>query len=294
MRITVFTPAYNRGYIIERLYRSLQNQSFSDFEWIVVDDGSQDNTEELFGRWKNEHNPFPIIYKKVSNGGKHRAVNSGVKMASGDLFYIVDSDDWLPEYALDIIDKTENTIPDEEKKKFCGICGLKGYSDDKMVGGTFDGKEFLDITCLERPKYNISGDRSEVFYTDVIKKYPFPEFDGENFITECVVWDKMAHDGLKFRYFNEITYFCEYLDDGLTAQGMDLFVRNPKGWALFIKQSIEYGTAVSGNRWDCYLPYYSKLRDKIGFKEISENLEVNPATLYVKLFFRRCRHKLFG
>ena len=103
MRITVFTPTYNRSYIIERLYHSLKRQTFRDFEWIVIDDGSTDDTELRFTQIQNDSNDFPIHYIKTANGGKHRAINKGVTRASGELFYIVDSDDFLPDDALEII-----------------------------------------------------------------------------------------------------------------------------------------------------------------------------------------------
>ena len=105
MRITVFTPTYNRGYIIENLYHSLQKQTFQDFEWIVIDDGSTDDTASQFEKYKLEENFFPIIYERVENGGKHRAINLGMKKARGDLFFIVDSDDYLTETALEKINE---------------------------------------------------------------------------------------------------------------------------------------------------------------------------------------------
>ena len=151
MRITVFTPTYNRGYIVDRLYRSLQRQSFHDFEWIVVDDGSTDNTEELFAGYLKEDNFFPIRYVKTENGGKHRAINKGVSLAEGELFFIVDSDDYLADDALETIDRIEHTIPNELKSYFCGVCGQKGYINGNHLGKTFDG-DTLDLTMLEREK----------------------------------------------------------------------------------------------------------------------------------------------
>ena len=100
-KITVFTPTYNRAYILENLYRSLQRQSFTDFEWLVVDDGSSDGTKALFERWQQEDNPFPIRYCYKENGGKCRAINYGLKLAQGELFFTVDSDDYLTDDALE-------------------------------------------------------------------------------------------------------------------------------------------------------------------------------------------------
>ena len=102
MKITVFTPTYNRAGTIERLYRSLQKQSFKDFEWLVIDDGSTDNTRELFERnWLIEKNDFPIKYFYANNKGKMKEMNAAMDMAQGELFFTVDSDDWLELCCLD-------------------------------------------------------------------------------------------------------------------------------------------------------------------------------------------------
>ena len=93
--ITVFTPTYNRAYSLPRLYESLQKQTFKDFEWLIVDDGSTDNTVDMVTGWSKE-GKLTIRYIQMTNGGKHRAINKGVALAKGKLFFIVDSDDWLP------------------------------------------------------------------------------------------------------------------------------------------------------------------------------------------------------
>lgn len=293
MRITVFTPAYNRGYIIEKLYRSLQRQSFRDFEWIVIDDGSTDNTEQLFANFLQEDNDFSIIYVKTENGGKHRAINKGVAMAKGELFYIVDSDDYITDDALDIIDKMEKSIPAEDKSLFGGVAGQKGYDTNTPIGNSFDG-DIVDITSLERSKYNVTGDKAEVFYTEIMRKYPFPEFEGERFVTECVVWDKIANDGYKLRFFNQIVMICNYLPDGLTSQGHNLFVKNPKGWGLYLYQSSLYGKLRGIDKWNSFFRYYGTLRDKIRFSEIAENLHMNSLVLWLRIFGMRVFYKLYS
>jgi len=293
MRITVFTPAYNRGYIIEKLYRSLQRQSFCDFEWIVVDDGSTDNTEELFARYLAEENFFPIRYVRTENGGKHRAINKGVAMAEGELFYIVDSDDYLPVDALELVDQFEKSIPQEQKRFFGGVCGQRGFEGRGGIGSTFTG-DVLDITMLERPKHNISGDKAEVFYTAIMRKYPFPEFAGENFVTECVVWDKIAADGYKLRFFNHVVMICEYLPDGLTAQGEALLLKNPKGYGLYIYQCGKFGKLNGLDKWNKYLYFYYALREKMTFTEIAKCLHTNPIYLWLRLFGMRVFYKLYS
>lgn len=292
MRITVFTPTFNRGYIIESLYRSLQKQTFTNFEWIIVDDGSTDNTEELINQFISENNIFPIVYCKKTNGGKHRAINDGLRIAKGEMFFIVDSDDYLTNNSLEIIDKVEKTIPLVSKQKFAGVCGLKGYSISDTVGSTFDG-EYLDITSLEREKYRICGDKSEVFYTELLKKYRFPEFEGENFITECVVWDKIAYDNYKLRFFNEIVYICDYLPDGLSANSDKLFKKTPKGYGLYLYQSDIFGKNKGLNKWTQYFKYYNLFRNNLSYCEMAKNIRMNPIIFFLRITGMKIFYKLY-
>lgn len=292
MRITVFTPTYNRGYIITNLYRSLQRQNFSDFEWIVVDDGSTDNTEELFSAFAKENNKFEITYLKTENGGKHRAINKGVQIARGELFFIVDSDDYLTDFALKRIDEVEKTI--EEKDSFAGVCGLKGFSEEKIIGTTYHEDGFLDITNLQRDKYKIRGDKSEVLYTEILKKYPFPEFEGEKFLTECIVWDKIANDGYKLRFFNDIVYICDYLPDGLTASVNKNFHNSPKGYGLWIHQEYLFGKMKGLSRWNSYLGYYYEFKKELSWCQISKNLHMNCIEFFVKINLLRVFHKIYS
>lgn len=292
-KITVFTPAYNRGYIIEKLYRSLQRQHYSDFEWLVVDDGSTDNTEFLFQQYLVEDNHFLIRYIKTENGGKHRAINRGVREANGKLFFIVDSDDYITDDALEMIDKIEETISDAQKEKFAGVCGLKCYEMGNTIGSTFSG-DYLDITNLERDKYGITGDKAEAYYTDIMKRYPFPEFDGEKFVTECVVWDRIAADGYKLRYYNHPAIICEYLPDGLTANLNRQIQNSPRGHAVYLRQCQKYGRLSGTDACDSYIGFYENIRDKYSFAEIGKMLNMKPIELALTLFLMRVYRRLFA
>lgn len=231
--ITVFTPTYNRAYRLEKLYNSLRIQTSKDFEWIVINDGSSDNTGELFKKWLGEDNGFKIIYREVPNGGKQRAINRAVHMASSDAFFIVDSDDYLLENAIEKADLWFSQVAEDES--FAGVSGLKGEAFDRPVGGygSFEG-EYIDCTNLQRHLYNLLDDKSEIYKTSILRKYPFPEFEGENFIPEPVVWDHIAKDGYRIRWFNEVIYICEYLSDGLSASSDKKFMDNPKGFLTYL------------------------------------------------------------
>lgn len=205
--ITVFTPTFNRVYNLPKLYESLKSQIFKDFEWLIVDDGSTDGTHDLVDEWM-ENSPFPIRYSYQTNGGKHRAINNGVKLAKGEWFFIVDSDDTLPDDSLTIANKWIETIKDNDS--FAGACGLR-----KINGRVPDVKfEYLDISPL-KIKHIIKTDKAEIFKTKILRNYPFPDFPGEKFCAESLVVNRMGQI-YNIRYFNEVIYICEYLSDGLT------------------------------------------------------------------------------
>ncbi|WP_410984893.1 glycosyltransferase family 2 protein [Bacillus cereus] len=289
MKITVFTPTYNRGYIIEKLYRSLQEQTYRNFEWLVIDDGSSDNTEELFKLWKLEANSFSIRYYKVENGGKHRAINKGVDLAEGEMFFIVDSDDHITEDALESIVEWENSL--EDKKLFCGVSGNRGGSSKDFLGTTFKG-EYVDATSLERNKYNITGDKAEVFYTDVLRKYKFHEFEGEKFMTEATVWNRMAYEGYKIRWFNKTIYICNYLEDGLTKNMRDIFAKSPKGTAYYINQQIEFYKCGLKGKLSYYNLYYDFVKSNLNVKKAAEYLGIHSFTLISAILLATCKKSI--
>ena len=287
--ITVFTPTFNRAYIIENLYRSLQYQTTSDFEWLVIDDGSKDNTKELFTNWMKENNQFPIRYYQVENGGKHRAINKATDLANGKLFFIVDSDDTLTNDALESIIHWERSIQD--KHNFCGISGNRGKNESDIIGSTFDG-HYVDATSLDRTRFEITGDKAEVFYTDILRRYKFDEINGENFITEATVWDRMAFDGYKIRWFNKVIYICDYLEDGLTNNINKIFVKNPVGTAIYIKQQISFYECDIKGRLSYYNLYYEFMKSDFSLIQIAKYLEINIFTLITAISLVRSK-KLF-
>lgn len=241
MRITVFTPTYNRAYIIENLYHSLQRQSYRDFEWLIVDDGSTDNTEELIKSWQEAGNDFPIRYYKKENGGKCRAINYGVDLAEGRLFFNVDSDDYLADDALEKIDRWERELPDNGR--FCGVVGNLGTSPTETPNTPWP-EPYRDASLLERyPEFcahPIDGERAWVFYTEFQKNYKYPEFEGEKFITPCITWNRMANDGYLVRIYDDIIWIYEYQPDGLTMQGNMRFIKNPQGHGLCEREKAEF------------------------------------------------------
>ena len=232
---TIFTPTYNRRELIDNLYHSLLAQTDKNFEWLIIDDGSTDDTEKYFSELTSKPQPFPIRYLKQVNGGKHRAINKGVQNANGELFFIVDSDDYLTENAIEKINQWITTL--DNSHKWAGISGLRGFSKDSVVGQHSDFS-YIDAKNNERRKYNLLGDKAEVYFTDVLKQHPFPKIPGENFISEEIVWNAIARDGYYLRWFNEIIYICDYLEGGLTKDN-DKDKSNPQGRLLWAKGQLE-------------------------------------------------------
>ena len=229
--ITVFTPTYNRAYIIGQLYESLCHQSKLDFEWLVVDDGSTDNTEHLIASFI-EQKRVKIRYIKQANGGKHRAINHGVKVACGELFFIVDSDDRLMPDAIKWIEQESGYITD---KRFAGLSGIRIYPDGKKIGGGTDfGIIETDAIAIRR-KYHIGGDLAEVYKTEVLRQFPFPDIPNERFCSEGLVWQRIAaHYNLRYVYKG--IYVCDYLQDGLTNNSVRLRLASPGYSALLYSE----------------------------------------------------------
>lgn len=271
--VTVFTPIYNRAYIVSQLYQSLLRQTNFDFEWLIIDDGSTDNIAELADQWLKCTKEFEVRFYQQPNGGKHRAINKGVQLAKGDAFLIVDSDDYLMDDAIDTVLNYWSQI--KNSTEFAGVSGLRMYPNMQIIGGRPQFDEYVDATNLERTEYGLDGDKAEVYKTDILKKFPFPEFRGETFVTESVVWNELAYQGYKIRWFNKGIVVCEYLEDGLTANSSSFFIQNPRGWAISLsKERIYRGWSENFYFKQCY-KYYAEEHFDIKNDEMRELLKID-------------------
>lgn len=234
--ITIFTPTYNRAYMLPKLYESLCNQTCKDFEWLVVDDGSKDDTKSLFDEWMG-NSEITIRYYQQPNGGKHRAINKGVSLAKGELFFIVDSDDYLIKDCVDLVNQYYQGIKNNDK--IGGLVGMRFYPNGHRIGGDVEFDPCLCSRFVFRYKYKIHGDLAEIYKTSVIKKFPFPEIDGEKFCPEALVWVRIALD-YDFIFFNKGIYICDYLPDGLTKHIDIIRIKSPL--ASLMTYELEYNT----------------------------------------------------
>lgn len=251
--ITILTPTYNRASLLPRLFDSLLRQTSKDFEWIVVDDGSTDDTREVVANLKEKcGGAFPMGYVYKANGGKHMAINIGAERARGELLFIADSDDLLTDDALETVENSWHDISDD--KSFAGIAGLDITMDTCEVIGSGLPQEHIDCNAIDiRYRHHVTGDMKEVFRTEVLREFPFPEFAGERFCPEQLVWFRMARR-YRLRYINKPIYIADYQPNGITAGITRARMRNPSASMLTYAELTE-----------CPVPFLVKVKAAINF-----------------------------
>lgn len=251
--ITILTPTYNRASLLPRLFDSLLRQTNKDFEWIVVDDGSTDDTREVVANLKEKcGGAFPMGYVYKANGGKHMAINIGAERARGELLFIADSDDLLTDDALETVANSWHDISDD--KSFAGIAGLDITMDTREVIGSGLPQEHIDCNAIDiRYRHHVTGDMKEVFRTEVLREFPFPEFAGERFCPEQLVWFRMARR-YRLRYINKPIYIADYQPDGITAGITRARMRSPSASMLTYAELTE-----------CPVPFLVKVKAAINF-----------------------------
>lgn len=226
--VTILTPAYNRAHTLPALFRSLQQQTCFNFKWVIVDDGSTDNTRELCSRFHDTN--FDITYIHKENGGKHTALNLAFKRLDTPLCFIVDSDDQLTPDAVETIQTDYPTVRD---KDLCGISYLKAYEGQGTIGDPHPADHAIGNFIEVRINQNVGGDKAEVWRSDLLSELQFPVFEGEKFMGEAWVWVRMA-EKRDMLMVNKVLYIAEYLEGGLSKSGRAMRIRCPYGgmaWA---------------------------------------------------------------
>lgn len=237
--LTIHTATYNRAYILEKAYLSLCAQTVKDFEWLISDDGSTDNTEELVRSWMEKENGFPIHYRKLDHVHIPRALNSGVARASAEWFMMLDSDDHLLPNAVEKVLGWLEKIKDEPN--LAGIGFARCYPD----GSYMKNQEplidpeigYVDASHIEREQYHLNMDMCEVHRTELFRQYPFQRWPDELYAPEQLNFYEMALAGWKLRWYPEKLYICEYLPDGQTMDDR-LVKNNPMGFAMMHNQNL--------------------------------------------------------
>lgn len=231
-RLTVFTPTFNRAHTLPRLYASLCEQEWRGFLWLIVDDGSTDGTAALVEGWQQEGR-IEIEYHLQANGGKMRAHNRGVALCHTELFVCIDSDDYLssPSALGDNIRFWDLHAAQAARKDVCGLLSLrKGEGLKQEVP---QGLPTITLSDLNASGYE--GETTLIFKTGVLRHFPFPEIEGEKFITENIVYDLIDRDYcyLLFPYFTQV---CQYREDGYTRNAMQVLQQNPRGYSMYYNQ----------------------------------------------------------
>ena len=284
--ITLFTPTYNRVHLLSRLYNSILMQDVIDVEWLIVDDGSIDDTEALIENFKKE-SIINIRYYKKSNGGKHTAINFGLQYAKGELFFIIDSDDVLAENALKIIKTHYQSIKNNDK--ICGIVGLSQYIDKQEIVGDYFLRDDWEVSFADiYLKYHLKGDKSVAFKTEVLQQYPFPEKQGVRFVFEAVVWHEMSKK-YKVLAINEVIQKKEYLQDGLTDSSYKKWYVNALAFSYFqlIKnRTYPFAQYPSHALWNyIHLAINSLLSRESYYKQLSLIDKILYLILYPRAYY---------
>lgn len=234
--LTVFTPAYNRAHTLPRTYESLLAQDYKDFVWLIVDDGSVDNTAELVQNWQEKDNGFEIRYIYKENGGMHTAHNTAYENIDTELNVCIDSDDCLATGAVrKILEKWETV-------KHLGYAGLIGLDTD--LEGNLIGKGFpegmTETTLVGYYAAGGSGDKKLVYRTDVVKQYPpYPVFEGERYVALAYKYRLIDQD-YKLAVLNEVLCNVEYQADGHSTGMWKEYIRSPRGFAAWRKLCMQY------------------------------------------------------
>jgi len=238
--VTILTPAYNRREGLERLYNSLLRQTNKKFKWLIVDDGSTDTTDSFMETVTTEVVDVQYIYKQ--NGGKHTALNCGIAQIETELTFIVDSDDYLTEDAVETIYRYHEKYSGDST--ISGYAFLRRFPDGKINGKEFAENEWIASYIETRINSNdTNSDKAEVYFTKCLKEFPFPEYPGEKFLGEDIVWCRMAR---KYRmvHINKAIYIGNYQEDGLTRNRRKHNIASPIGCmnrsAEFLEKDINF------------------------------------------------------
>jgi glycosyltransferase involved in cell wall biosynthesis len=234
VQVTVFTATFNRRHTLERTYRSLQKQTFKDFEWLIIDDGSTDDTETLISEWLKEENSFPIIYHWKPNGGLHTAHNAAISLARGEYFTTLDSDDWYDPEALMLLTNQWNSLPASKKLEISNIEGLCRHADGTLIGAFFPADVYeSDNFSIRKHKWPM--DTLGMYRLDVLKEFPFPEGYEGGFVEAALVWHRIA-DKYKTLFLNKTVGYKEYLPVGITHRSLTAKFRKSAAKVLYHRE----------------------------------------------------------
>ena len=247
IKLTIFTPAYNRAHTLLRTYESLLQQDCKEFIWLIIDDGSTDNTAELVKSWQSKENGFEIRYIYKENGGMHSAHNTAYAHIDTELNTCIDSDDKLAPGAVRmILDKWERV----RDQGYAGIIGLDADFDNNVIGKGFP-KGMTETTVIGYYVAGGSGDKKLVYRTDVINQYPaYPIFEGEKYVALSYKY-RLIDQKYKMAVLDEVLCNVEYQPDGSSHTMWKQYLKNPRGFAFWRKVCMQYPESKKRLLVDC-------------------------------------------
>ncbi|WP_226038101.1 glycosyltransferase family 2 protein [Aquibacillus saliphilus] len=233
-KLTVFTPTYNRAYCLDNCYESLKRQSCKDFVWLIIDDGSTDDTEALVDGWIIE-GVIEILYLKQRNQGMHGAHNTAFELIDTELNICIDSDDYMPGDAVEKILAFWNAFGNENVS---GIIGLDSYTDGRIIGTELPNS-LRESTLFDLyQKHGVTGDKKLVYRTELTKKYPYPIFTGEKYVGLAYKYHMLDRD-YQMLLMNEVLCCVEYLNDGSSLNMLNQYRNNPQGFAFYRRELMK-------------------------------------------------------
>lgn len=236
--ITVFTPAYNRADLLPRCYESMKRQTNKEFIWMVIDDGSTDNTKKLVEKWVSEETEIEIKYYYKQNEGLHTAYNEAISHIETPLCVCIDSDDFMPDDAIEKILKFWNAYGSDD---YAGIVGLDCYLDGTIIGDKLPEQKSINLIDLMVGRYQIkNGDRTNVVRTELYKKYaPMKIFPGEKNFNPHYMHLQISQE-YDFLVLNENLHFVEYQPDGMSNSMLKQYKNSPNSFVEHRKLYLSF------------------------------------------------------
>lgn len=247
IRLTIFTPAYNRAHTLPRTYASLCSQNCKDFIWLIVDDGSQDDTAQLVCRWQENDNGFEIRYVYKENGGMHTAHNTAYEQIDTELNTCIDSDDALAPGAVEKILAKWDQVKD---RGYAGIIGLDADFDGNVIGKGFP-EGMTETSVIGYYAAGGFGDKKLVYRTDIINQYPpYPVFEGEKYVSLSYKY-RLIDQTYKMAVLDDVLCNVEYQPDGSSGTMWKQYLKNPNGWMFWRKVRMQYPDSFKRLVVDC-------------------------------------------
>lgn len=244
--LTVFTPTYNRAYILQRCYESLVRQTSKDFIWLIIDDGSTDNTKALVEKWIKEENKFEIKYVYKENGGMHTGHNKAYELIDTELNVCIDSDDFMPDNSVELIVDFWSKYG---SNRYSGIVSLDNDDKGNIIGTKLPNKKSIKLCDF----YDMGGkgDKNLIYRTDIMRKYPpYPEFQGEKFVPLDYKY-LLVDQEYDLLILNEPTCTVEYMEDGSSRNMFRQYYKNPRGFSFMRKVHMIYDKKLINKFKNC-------------------------------------------